>query len=81
MADEQIDHEGPEPVYRQLAQIIRVRIQNGELQPNRPIPSETALNQEFGLARGTIRKAVALLREEGLIITVNGRGSFVADQK
>ena len=38
---------------------------------------ETQLQQEFGIARGTARKAIALLREQGLVVTVKGRGSYV----
>ena len=65
------------PVYVQVADILRARIQAGELLPDRPVPSESQLEQEFGIARGTARKAVALLREEGLVVTVKGRGSYV----
>jgi len=36
------------------------------------------LRQEFGIARGTARKGIALLREQGLVVTVRGRGSFVS---
>lgn len=72
-----IDHEGITPVYMQVADIIAARIERGELVPNRPIPSETAMQQEFGIARGTARKAVDLLRERGLVVTVAGRGTFV----
>jgi hypothetical protein len=72
-----LDPLGPTPVYQQLAAILRARIESGELAPNRPIPSETALQQEHGVARGTARRAVALLRDEGLVVTVKGRGTFV----
>jgi len=72
-----IDPLGPTPVYQQLATILRARIDSGDLAPNRPIPSETALQQEHGVARGTARRAVALLRDEGLVVTVKGRGTFV----
>lgn len=65
------------PRYRQIAEILRRRIERGELIPNRPIPSEVQLEQEFGVARATARKAVALLRERGLITTVPGLGSYV----
>jgi DNA-binding GntR family transcriptional regulator len=41
--------------------------------------SEVQLEAEFGVARGTIRKATAALREEGLLLTTPGMGSFVAD--
>jgi GntR family transcriptional regulator len=72
-----VDPDSATPVYIQVAEILRDRIQSGQLQPDRPVPSETQLQQEFGVARGTARKAIALLREEGLVITVRGRGSYV----
>ncbi len=76
-----IDHEGATPVYVQVADVIAARIERGDLVPNRPIPSETAMQQEFGIARGTARKAVDVLRERGLVVTVRGRGSFVAQRE
>jgi GntR family transcriptional regulator len=72
-----IDHDGPTPLYVQVADAIGVRINSGELQANRPIPSENQLVQEYGIARGTARKAIDLLRERGLVTTVVGRGTFV----
>ncbi|WP_285473524.1 GntR family transcriptional regulator [Actinoplanes sp. NBRC 101535] len=72
-----IDHDGMTPVYVQVADVIAARIAGGELPPNRPIPSEATMQQEFGIARGTARKAVDLLRERGLVATVPGRGTFV----
>jgi DNA-binding GntR family transcriptional regulator len=47
------------------------------LEPNRPIPSEAQIQQEFGVARETARRAVALLREEGYVVTVPGLGTYV----
>jgi DNA-binding GntR family transcriptional regulator len=73
-----IDPDGPTPVYVQIADIIQQRIEAGQLQLNRPIPSELALQQEFGVARGTARRAVELLRDRGLVFTVPQRGTFVA---
>ncbi|MFD9286474.1 GntR family transcriptional regulator [Streptomyces mirabilis] len=52
----------------------------GELPP-RTLISEVQMEAEFGVARGTVRKATAALREEGLIVTTPGMGSFVADQQ
>jgi GntR family transcriptional regulator len=71
------DPQSATPVYVQVADILRSRIQSGQLLPDRPVPSETQLQQEFGVARGTARKAIALLREQGLVVTVKGRGSYV----
>ena len=71
----------PVPRYRQIAAILGGRIERGELEPNRPIPSEVAIEQEFGVARATARKAVAVLREQGLVVTVPGMGSYVAGER
>jgi GntR family transcriptional regulator len=72
-----IDRDGPSPVYLQLAAILRARIESGELPPGRRVPSETTLMQEYGLARETVRKAVRVLRDEGLVQIVQGRGAYV----
>jgi DNA-binding GntR family transcriptional regulator len=75
---EVIDHEGATPVYRQLAAILRARIYSGLYQPDKPVPSEKQLEQEFGVARGTARRAIAVLRDEDEIVTTTtGRGSYV----
>lgn len=76
----EIDHQGAVPVYRQLAAILRDRVTSGELAPGRPVPSETSLMQQYGLARETCRKAVRVLRDEGLVIIVQGRGAFVVPE-
>ena len=80
MIDARLDFEGPTPLYIQVADAIEARIKAGELLPNRPVPSENRLVQEYGIARGTARKALELLRERGLVVTVPGRGTFVVDQ-
>jgi DNA-binding GntR family transcriptional regulator len=67
----------PVPRYRQIANIIRRRIESGELQPDRPIPSEAQIMEEFGVARATARHAAELLRDEGLVVKVPGLGTFV----
>jgi GntR family transcriptional regulator len=72
-----VDPDSATPVYVQVADILRSRIDAGQLLPDRPVPSETQLQQEFGVARGTARKAIALLRDQGLVVTVRGRGSYV----
>jgi DNA-binding GntR family transcriptional regulator len=72
-----VDPQSATPVYVQVADIVRLRIESGELQPDRPVPSESQLQQELGIARGTARKAIMLLREQGLVVTVRGRGSYV----
>lgn len=73
-----IDKHAPEPSYLQLAALLRDRISSGELGPREPLPSITRIVQETGLAIGTVRKAIAVLIDEGLAYTVPGRGTFVA---
>ncbi|MWA00045.1 GntR family transcriptional regulator [Actinomadura sp. LD22] len=74
----EIDHESPLPPYRQIAAWVADQIASGALAPDRPIPSEKTLMQEFeGVARTTVRRAVKYLREQGLIYTVPQRGSYV----
>jgi DNA-binding GntR family transcriptional regulator len=78
---EPLDRDGELPPYVQIADRIAARIKSGELQPRRPIPSETTMMQMYEsqrVARTTIRRAINRLREQGLIYTVPGRGSFVA---
>lgn len=73
----EIDHEGDVPVYLQLAAILRDQIERGELVPRRPLPSINRLAQQYGIARGSAEKAVQVLRDEGLVRTVIGRGVYV----
>jgi len=72
-----IDPLGETPVYVQLADVLRERIKAGELEINRPLPSLTALVQEYEVARGTAAKAVRMLVGEGLVRIVPGKGAFV----
>ncbi|WP_418952523.1 GntR family transcriptional regulator [Streptomyces albireticuli] len=67
------------PKWTQIAQVIRQRIASGEYAPNHLV-SETQLEQEFDVARVTVRKVTRALREEGLIVTTHGMGSFVTEQ-
>jgi GntR family transcriptional regulator len=77
MARTEIDHDEREPVFRQLAEIIRGQIESGEIQPNHAVPSKRVLVQRYGVSTQTVDKAMAILREEGLIETEIGKGLFV----
>ncbi|BCL21357.1 GntR family transcriptional regulator [Streptomyces tuirus] len=76
----QLDPVSARPLYVQLADVIAGKISSGELAPDRPIPSENHLADEYGVARLTARRAAQELRERGLIVTVRGKGSFVLEQ-
>ncbi|MFC7305133.1 GntR family transcriptional regulator [Streptomyces monticola] len=73
------DFDPTKPKWQQIAEVIRKRIAQGEY-PVRGLISEVQLEREFGVSRVTVRKATAALREEGLIITTPGMGSFVAER-
>jgi GntR family transcriptional regulator len=75
-----IDLRSAVPAYQQLAAILREQIASGELAADQMVPSETTLIQRYGIARGTVRRAIEVLRDEGLVVTVQGRGTFVTSQ-
>lgn len=69
---------GPEPIYRQIAAILRARIADGTYRPGYAIPSTHELCEEFGVTHRTVRAATRLLVDEGLLVGAVGRGMFVA---
>ncbi|MEH0936060.1 GntR family transcriptional regulator [Micromonospora psammae] len=68
------------PLYRQLADLLAKQIEEGELRPGQPLPSELHLQQTYGVARGTVRMAMRELRARGVVVTIHARGTFVANQ-
>jgi GntR family transcriptional regulator len=72
-----VDHFSPVPLYEQLAAILRDAISSGELGKREELPSETALMQENEVSRGTVRRALGILRDDKLIVTLPGRSSYV----
>lgn len=67
----------PIPRYVQLADLLRQRVDKGIWQPGSVLPSIDQLMQQFDVARVTVRQAVALLADEGLLSPQRGRGTFV----
>lgn len=67
----------PVPRYLQLADIFRQRIERGQWKPGDMIPSIEMLIDEFSVARITVRQAIRLLSEEGLLSPQRGRGTVV----
>lgn len=66
------------PVYIQIADELRNNIQQQTYKPGDKLPTEAQLSQRFSVNRHTIRNAIALLKEKGLIRVDRGRGTFVA---
>ncbi len=74
----EIDYRAELPPHRQIAGWLCERIESGELKEGAPVPSEKELMDAFGVARTTVRRAVAYLRDQAVIRTVPGRGSYVS---
>jgi GntR family transcriptional regulator len=75
-----IDRFDPVPVYQQLARLLTEEIEAGRYPPRTPLPSETTLMQRYGVSRGSVRKAIEYLREQGLVFTVPQRGTYVVER-
>jgi len=70
-----VDEASPEWPYRQLAAQLRQRIERGELGPR--LPSIMSLAEEAKVSTRTMQRAIDLLKEEGVLYTAPGRGTFV----
>jgi DNA-binding LacI/PurR family transcriptional regulator len=73
-----IDTNSSEPIYLQLADTIRQRIFSGELKIDERLDPEVDMSRDLGISRGTIRVALNLLVNEGLLKRIQGKGTFVA---
>jgi DNA-binding GntR family transcriptional regulator len=62
----------------QVARLLTARIESGDLTGR--MPAERALAEEYEVSYGTVRRAIAILRERGLVRSVHGRGTFVSDR-
>jgi len=67
----------PIPLYIQVATLLGNRIADGHFRAGQKMPTQEELEQEFGVARVTVRQAVELLEKQGLVHRQQGRGTFV----
>ncbi len=74
--EESLSIESPIPLWAQLAATLRLRIERGEFDAK--VPSEPELSREYSVSRATVREALRALRTEGLIQSIQGRGTFVS---
>jgi hypothetical protein len=72
-----IDYSSDRFRFLQIADQIRLAIQEGQLAPGEQLPSEATLCELLGVSRGTVREALFRLRNDALIVSVHGRGWFV----
>ena len=70
----------PAPIYRQIREWMRQQITSGLWPEHYKLKPETELIEELGVSRGTLRKAIADLTAEGLLVAIHGRGTFVSSR-
>ena len=81
MKDHTLDRNNPKPLYQQLRDVIEEKISSGEWKPNDKIPSENQLSAQYGLSRMTARSVLLDLVKDEKLYRVQGKGTFVAEQK
>jgi GntR family transcriptional regulator len=78
---EVLERDSAVPLYVQLEQILSSKITGGQWQPNQRIPSENELNRMYGLSRMTVRGVLTKMVNDGLLLRVPGKGTYVAPTK
>ncbi|HUY09671.1 MAG TPA: GntR family transcriptional regulator, partial [Candidatus Dormibacteraeota bacterium] len=76
-----LDRESPLPLYQQLADLLRADIEEGRLPAGVAFPSERKLMSRYQVTRTTVRSAIGVLKQEGMVVAEHGAGSFVRDPK
>ena len=76
-----LDENSPFPLYYQLENLIREKIENGTFKVDEKIESERKLSEKLNLSRMTISKAINNLVEEGILYRKRGQGTFVSKHK
>ena len=74
-----INHTSMEPIYEQIVAQIKAEVIEGRMTAGDALPSVRALSRELKISALTVKKAYDFLDEEGMIVTVHGKGSFVAE--
>ena len=67
-----------QPIYEQIGDQIKEKIMHGVLKADTSLPSVRTLAKELKVSALTVKKAYDALEEEGFVITIHGKGSFVA---
>ncbi len=73
-----ISNSSMQPIYEQVVSQVKQEILNGSLAPESKLPSVRELAGELRISALTVKKAYDTLEQEGFIVTVHGKGSFVA---
>lgn len=73
-----INHSLMTPIYEQVVDQIKTMIRKGELKENDQLPSVRTLSKELKISALTVKKAYDNLEEEGFVVTVHGKGTYVS---
>ena len=73
-----INNSSMQPIYEQIVGQIKAAIMQGTLKEDQMLPSVRSLSKDLRISALTVKKAYDTLEQEGFIITVHGKGSFVA---
>ncbi len=76
-----VRNESVQPLYAQIKEILKQRIQDGDYDIHERLPSESEMMKVFGVSRITVRQALRDLHTEGLVFSVQGKGTFVSRPK
>ena len=75
-----LDRDHPEPLYRRLMADLFEQISSGQFQPGQKLPSIRQLERIYGVSSIVVRRALGELQRQGQILSVPGRGTFVAQR-
>lgn len=73
-----LNHSSMIPIYEQIMDQVKDQIITGEMKENETLPSVRVLSAELKISALTVKKAYDKLEEEGFVITVHGKGTYVA---
>jgi len=73
-----LNHSSMVPIYEQVMDRVKNEIINGTLKADTPLPSVRTLSSDLKISALTVKKAYDKLEEEGFVVTVHGKGTFVA---
>ena len=75
--NKRIDRDSYEPAYSQLSNLLREQVADGVYQPGQRLPSEASLCKKYNVSPMTVRRAINLLLDQGVVNTIQGKGTFV----
>lgn len=79
--DIKIDRKSRVPIYIQIKDQIINEIKNGKLRIGEKLPTERELAQKLNISRNTISNTYNLLEQEGILVSYQGRGTFVSEEE